>query len=63
MSANDLCFVTMPCWYYDKKELKNTPSALDGIDYDTEMRYRKEGTVRNDLERVQRVDDSYNCRC
>ncbi|KAK4883595.1 hypothetical protein RN001_006914 [Aquatica leii] len=33
----------MPCWYYDKKELRNTPSALDNIDYDTEMRYRREG--------------------
>ncbi|CAH0555283.1 unnamed protein product [Brassicogethes aeneus] len=33
----------MPGWYYDKKELKNTPSAQDGIDYQTEMRYRKEG--------------------
>ncbi|KAB0802750.1 hypothetical protein PPYR_04936 [Photinus pyralis] len=33
----------MPCWYYDKRELRNTPSALDNIDYETEMRYRKEG--------------------
>lgn len=33
----------MPCWYFDKKELKNTPSIQDGIDYDTECRYRKEG--------------------
>lgn len=33
----------MPCWYYDKKELKNSPSAQDGIDYETECRYRKEG--------------------
>lgn len=33
----------MPGWYYDKKELRNTPSAQDGIDYKTEMRYRKEG--------------------
>ncbi|KAJ8977584.1 hypothetical protein NQ317_018352 [Molorchus minor] len=32
----------MPGWYYDKKELRNTPSAQDGIDYKTEMRYRKE---------------------
>lgn len=35
----------MPRWYYDKKELRNTPSAVDGIDYKTEMRYRKEGIV------------------
>lgn len=35
--------VKMPGWYYDKKELRNTPSAADGIDYKTEMRYRKEG--------------------
>ena len=33
----------MTGWYYDKKELRNTPSSQDGIDYDTEMRYRKEG--------------------
>lgn len=30
-------------WYFDKKDLRNTPSLLDGIDYDTEMRYRREG--------------------
>lgn len=31
-------------WYYDKKDLKSTPSIkLDGIDYQTECRYRKEG--------------------
>ncbi|KAH8272156.1 hypothetical protein KR018_004040 [Drosophila ironensis] len=33
----------MPCWYYDKKELRETPSILDGIGFDTERRYRKEG--------------------
>ncbi|KAH8375705.1 hypothetical protein KR009_002631 [Drosophila setifemur] len=33
----------MPCWYYDKKELRETPSILDGISFDTERRYRKEG--------------------
>ncbi|KAH8415239.1 hypothetical protein KR215_010767 [Drosophila sulfurigaster] len=33
----------MPCWYYDKKELRETPSILDGVTYDTERRYRKEG--------------------
>ncbi|KAF6205153.1 hypothetical protein GE061_019320 [Apolygus lucorum] len=32
-----------PCWYFDKKELRITPSSLDGIDYDTELRYRKDG--------------------
>lgn len=39
----------MPCWYYEKKELKNTPSTLDGIDYETEMRYRKEGKFNTDI--------------
>ncbi|XP_055322603.1 cyclin-K-like [Sitodiplosis mosellana] len=34
----------MPCWYYDKKELRNTPSIRDGMDFETERRYRKEGT-------------------
>lgn len=33
----------MPCWYYDKKNLKVTPSVQDGLPYDTERRYRKEG--------------------
>lgn len=32
-----------PCWYYEKKELKDTPSMRDGITFDTERRYRKEG--------------------
>ncbi|KAJ6648700.1 Cyclin-K [Pseudolycoriella hygida] len=34
---------TMPNWYYEKKDLKNTPSIRDGLDYETERRYRKEG--------------------
>jgi len=33
----------MPCWFYDKKELVNTPSARDGISADVEAWYRKEG--------------------
>jgi len=33
----------MPCWFYDKKELSNTPSARDGISADVESWYRKEG--------------------
>jgi len=33
----------MPCWFYDKKELLNTPSARDGISADVEAWYRKEG--------------------
>uniref|UniRef100_A0A6P4E0U0 Cyclin-K isoform X2 n=1 Tax=Drosophila rhopaloa TaxID=1041015 RepID=A0A6P4E0U0_DRORH len=33
----------MPCWYYDKKELRETPSILDGISFEMERRYRKEG--------------------
>lgn len=30
-------------WYFDKKELKSTPSIQDGLDYNTELRYRREG--------------------
>ena len=26
-------------WYFDKKELKSTPSIQDGLDYETELRY------------------------
>ncbi|XP_055643194.1 cyclin-K [Toxorhynchites rutilus septentrionalis] len=33
----------MPNWYYEKKDLRNTPSIKDGIDFETERRYRKEG--------------------
>ena len=33
----------MPCWFYDKKELINTPSARDGISAEVEAWYRKEG--------------------
>ena len=33
----------MPQWYYDKNELKNTPSATEHIDYERECRYRREG--------------------
>jgi hypothetical protein len=33
----------MPRWYYEKEEVRNTPSIQDGIDYATECRYRKEG--------------------
>ena len=30
-------------WYYNKQELKHTPSALDNINEDTELEYRKQG--------------------
>ena len=33
----------MPCWYFEKRELRNTPSFKDGIDSGTENRYRREG--------------------
>lgn len=33
----------MPNWYYDKKDLKSSPSIRDGLDFETERRYRKEG--------------------
>ena len=35
--------VIMPQWYYDKKDLKTTPSYNAGLDSDTEVRYRREG--------------------
>nr|CAI5854552.1 unnamed protein product [Callosobruchus analis] len=49
----------MPGWYFDKKELKNTPSAQDGIDYKTEMRYRKEG-ARLIINTGSKMDLGYN---
>ena len=33
----------MPSWYFEKSELKDTPSLRDGIDSDNEARYRREG--------------------
>lgn len=33
----------MPNWYWEKKDLRNTPSQAKGMDYDTETRYRREG--------------------
>ena len=37
-------------WYFDKKELKSTPSIQDGLDYDTELRSvngrQKIGSIR-----------------
>ena len=33
----------MPCWYFDKHELKHTPSFRDGIDSEFEAKYRREG--------------------
>ncbi|KAF7284276.1 cyclin K [Rhynchophorus ferrugineus] len=49
----------MPRWYYDKKELRNTPSAADGIDYKNEMRYRKEG-ARFIIDTGMKMDLGYN---
>lgn len=34
----------MPNWYFSKEGMLRTPSRLDGIDYMTEIRYRREGT-------------------
>lgn len=49
----------MPCWYYEKKNLKNTPSVQDGIDYETESRYRKEG-ARFIIDTGTKMDLGYN---
>ena len=31
----------MPWWYFEKEELKNTPSRKDNVEFDTERRYRR----------------------
>ena len=51
--------IKMPCWYYDKKELKNSPSSQDGIDFETENRYRKEG-ARFIIDVGTKMDLGYN---
>ena len=33
----------MPCWFFDKSELENTPSFQNGVDAAAEERYRREG--------------------
>lgn len=33
----------MPCWFYEKKDLRVTPSLKCGISADVEARYRREG--------------------
>ncbi|XP_034253225.1 cyclin-K isoform X2 [Thrips palmi] len=50
---------TMPFWYYDKKEIKNSPSLQDGITAETESRYRKEG-ARFIIDTGTKMDLGYN---
>ena len=33
----------MPCWYFSRTELKNTPSFCNGVDTAVEEKYRHEG--------------------
>jgi hypothetical protein len=33
--------IAMPYWYFEKDELKDTPSRRDGIDFELERRYRR----------------------
>ena len=33
----------MPLWFFEKKDLRNSPSLKDGIPAETEARYRREG--------------------
>ncbi|KAL0830265.1 hypothetical protein ABMA28_002470 [Loxostege sticticalis] len=49
----------MPYWYYDKKDLQNTPSFRDGINNETENRYRKEG-ARFIIDTGSKMDLGYN---
>ncbi|XP_047990541.1 cyclin-K [Leguminivora glycinivorella] len=49
----------MPYWYYDKKDLQNTPSFRDGITTETENRYRKEG-ARFIIDTGSKMDLGYN---
>ncbi|VVC88067.1 cyclin-K [Leptidea sinapis] len=49
----------MPYWYYDKKDLLNTPSFRDGILNEAENRYRKEG-ARFIIDTGSKMDLGYN---
>ncbi|XP_070180298.1 cyclin-K-like [Littorina saxatilis] len=33
----------MPCWYFERKEIRDSPSLKQGIDQENENRYRREG--------------------
>jgi len=33
----------MPCWFFDRSELENTPSFRNGVDAVAEEKYRREG--------------------
>lgn len=35
--------IKMVKWYFEKKELRTTPSVLQGLPLETEQRYRREG--------------------
>ena len=49
----------MPFWYYNKDDLKDTPSIRDGISYETECRYRTEG-ARFIIDTGAKMDLGYN---
>ena len=49
----------MPNWYWEKKDLRNTPSREKGMDFDTETRYRREG-VRFIMELGKALNLSHN---
>lgn len=51
--------LTMPYWYYDRKDLQNTPSFHDGITAEAENRYRKEG-ARFIIDTGSKMDLGYN---
>lgn len=49
----------MPWWYYEKRELRTTPSSRDGIDFELECQYRKEG-ARFIIDTGNKMDLGYN---
>ena len=49
----------MPNWYWEKKELRATPSLQKGLDFNMETRYRKEG-VRFIMELGRQMNLSHN---
>lgn len=51
--------MSLTCWYYEKKELRNTPSIQDNIEYETECRYRQEG-ARFIISTGTKMDLGYN---
>jgi len=59
VNVPDTSTTIMAFWYFDKEELRRTASAQDGIQHETESRYRQEG-ARFIIDAGTKMDLGYN---